>query len=358
MKNIETAGESNHLPSTQELDPQNNQAAESVQATKSTQALKPSRLNAGVGIEKNLIDNSRAIGYQEMAKPKMHSGNLNKFAFPSAPTVQELEKVKLKKAFNENRLMVGHTTLDGYFTRLQTQKTINRTSNTTTGGGPAATFQTNSLTGLFGGGAVKPATPSTISVDHPIEPQSGQFFSSAIIVDATHGTVKGVLFAPSDPNATNPNDSKMYARPVGHLGRARQNQANRISPNNTGALVVKRIAGHMQLKNHAVANNIIPVNIGKEGAKDRLWGGGFKIESAVVTNPDGTKTKQSWITVSYSSGHLNHGGPSNLYVPEDVQGQFGQAMADLTGLPVYANGVNPFKAGSSPLTMPHNYSQR
>jgi len=260
------------------------------------------------------------------------SGSLKQFsAMPNAPTVQQLEEVELKKAFNEDRLMVGYTTLNGYFTRLQTQKTINGAN------APAATFQ---LSAMFGGGPVKPTAPSTISVDRPIEPKPSQFFSSAIIVDASDGTYKGSLFVPSDRLATQPVGS--ISNSVGGGGGA---PLDRV-------LVGLRNGGHRQLKEHAIANGILPNNIGKPGAEDRLWGGGFKINSAVVTNPDGTKTKQSWITVSFTSRQLNQGGPNDNTVPEDVQKQFRQAMADLTGLPVYADGVDPFKAGSSPLTTP------
>jgi len=114
--------------------------------------------------------------------------------------------------------------------------------------------------------------------------------------------------------------------------------------------VVPRTAGHKYLKEHALGTKIINSDHLKEG-KIRLWGGGFKIDSKKVQDQNGEFTKQSWITVTYTSRQLNEGGKDNMFVSDDIQAQFRQAMADLTGLPVYDSGVVP-SSDTAPLTTP------
>ena len=71
MKKDETSGKASYLVFTNGLDQQNNQLADSIHG------INPFRLESATQFEFDLIGGGSAIGYHEMAKPRMHDAGIN-----------------------------------------------------------------------------------------------------------------------------------------------------------------------------------------------------------------------------------------------------------------------------------------
>ena len=132
----------------------------------------------------------------------MHNGRLVELHMQ----IKNSPKNALAKSFDGNGLMIGHTTLRGYFRGVQAQQII-RAANAPNTPAPALEKQPTSTTPaparnrlpwLAALEAHKPAAATTGIEDKVLGASIGQFFTSAIIVDATTGAFQGAVFAPSE----------------------------------------------------------------------------------------------------------------------------------------------------------------
>jgi O-acetyl-ADP-ribose deacetylase len=96
MKNVESTSGTSHPASNQGLNQQNNQV------TESTHSINPSLLESAMRSEVDLIGGGRAIGYQEMAKPKMQGTNLQMQELTASNNYYEASKIGYQRKPYEN----------------------------------------------------------------------------------------------------------------------------------------------------------------------------------------------------------------------------------------------------------------
>ncbi|MCE2745151.1 MAG: hypothetical protein LW710_04510 [Burkholderiales bacterium] len=281
---------------------------------------------------------------------------INEISRHLVPTAKALQGVSLKSITQNREPLLGTVSLDKLYRSIRQQKLLNTKTQKPLG---EINPLVNSLfsTGRAGislalGKPINQLAKSNMHLseqvkfvnnDAPLEAQSGQFFSSLIVLNGDDQSFEGALFAPSDANAAGVSDAKAYVKQVGNR-REMRNSASQISMED-GILIVRRTAGHMQLKKAGIENGFLGPTANNPDDKQVLWGGGFKINRA--KDKDGRL--RSWINVTYNSAHLNHRAPDGM-VPEEIKPIFRQAMANVSGLPVYEPSQSPLNNDSAQAT--------
>jgi hypothetical protein len=285
---------------------------------------------------------------------------ISKHLVKQVPSAKELEAVSLRPILKSGGPVVGDVSLDKFYRTVRQQKLLQTKTKNPAGEVASSPAHSQFAAGSAGislalGNRINPFSKNTllrseetktVNNDVPLEAQSGQFFSSLIILNADDGSFKGALFAPSDANAAGISDAKAYVKQVGQA-REMRNSKSQFSLEDS-MLVVRRTAGHMQLKKAGIENGLLGATANNPGDNQVLWGGGFKINRA----RDNEGNLHSWINVSFNSGHLNHRAPDGM-VPEDIQPIFRQAMANISGLPAYDTSQSPLN-NDSPQAIPES----